>query len=120
MGRSSAAAARWQGGWNWSWFCDKTFEDRGTKADAMSKPEQKDERYKVWAQIFTDIQTQQAPWVPVFNERRVVAKSKRMGGPDQIYIDPTRVIDYEAIYAKRLSRALLPARAERRPGGERG
>ena len=44
------------GGWNWSWFCDKSFEDRATKADAMSKPEQKDERYKVWAQIFTDIQ----------------------------------------------------------------
>ena len=46
----------------------------------------------------TDIQTKAAPWVPVFNERRVVAKSKRMGGPDEIYIDPTRVIDYEAIY----------------------
>ncbi|MCW6511359.1 ABC transporter substrate-binding protein [Lichenifustis flavocetrariae] len=88
------------GGWNWSWYCDKGFEERGTKADAMSKPDQKDERLKVWAQIFTDIQTQAAPWVPVFNERRVVAKSKRMGGPDEIYIDPTRVIDYEAIYAK--------------------
>jgi ABC-type transport system substrate-binding protein len=89
------------GGWNWSWFCDKSFEDRGTKADAMSKPEEKDQRYKVWGQIFTDIQTQQAPWAPVFNERRVVAKSKRMGGPDEVYIDPTRVIDYEAIYIKK-------------------
>ena len=81
------------GGWNWSWFCDKSFEDRATKADAMSKPEEKDERFKVWSQIFTDIQTQQAPWAPVFNERRVVAKSKRMGGADEVYIDPTRVID---------------------------
>ncbi len=89
------------GGWNWTWFCDKSFEARATKADAMSKPDEKDARYKVWAQIFTDIQTQQAPWVPVFNERRVVAKSKRMGGADQIYIDPTRVIDYEAIYVKK-------------------
>ncbi len=88
------------GGWNWSWYCDKSFEDRATKADSMSDPKQKDERAKVWAAIFTDIQKQAAPWVPVFNERRVVAKSKRMGGPDQIYIDPTRVIDYEAIYAK--------------------
>ena len=88
-----------QGGWNWSWFCDKTFEERATKADAMSDPKMKAERAKVWAQIFTDIQVQAAPWVPVFNERRVVAKSKRMGGPDEIYIDPTRVIDYEAIYA---------------------
>ena len=34
-------------------------------------------------------------------ERRVVAKSKRMGGPDEIYIDPTRVIDYEAIYVNK-------------------
>ena len=38
--------------------------------------------------------------MPVLNERRVVAKSKRMGGADQVYIDPTRVIDYEAIYIK--------------------
>ncbi len=86
------------GGWNWSWYCNKDFEVRATKADAMSDPKQKDERAKVWAQIFTDIQTKAAPWVPVFNERRVVARSKRMGGPDEIYIDPTRVIDYEAIY----------------------
>ena len=89
------------GGWNWSWFCDKSFEERGTKADAMSDPKDKAARAKVWAQIFTDIQTQAAPWVPVFNERRIVAKSKRMGGPDNIYIDPTRVIDYEAIYANK-------------------
>ena len=87
------------GGWNWSWFCDKSFEDRATKADAMSDPKQREERAKIWAKIFTDIQTQAAPWVPVFNERRIVAKSKRMGGPDQVYIDPTRVINYEAIYA---------------------
>jgi ABC-type transport system substrate-binding protein len=87
------------GGWNWSWFCDKAFEDRATKADAMSDPKQREERAKIWAKIFTDIQTEAAPWVPVFNERRIVAKSKRMGGPDQVYIDPTRVINYEAIYA---------------------
>jgi ABC-type transport system substrate-binding protein len=89
------------GGWNWSWFCDKTFEDRATKADAMSKPEEKEERYKIWSQIFTDIQAQQAPWAPVFNERRVVAKSSRMGGPDEVYVDPTRIIDYPAVYIKK-------------------
>jgi hypothetical protein len=36
----------------------------------------------------------------MFNERRVVAKSKRMGGSDAVYTDPTCVIDYEAIYIK--------------------
>lgn len=41
-----------------------------------------------------------APWIPVTNERRVVAKSARMGGTDNIYIDPTRVINYDAIFVK--------------------
>ena len=63
------------------------------------RPRQK-ERTETWSKIFTEIQEKDAPWIPVFNERRVVAKSKRMGGPDEIYIDPTRVIDYEAIFVK--------------------
>ena len=66
----------------------------------MSAPDQKDARYAAWRGIFTAIMQKSAPWVPVFNERRVVAKSKRMGGPDQIYIDPTEVIDYPSIYIK--------------------
>jgi peptide/nickel transport system substrate-binding protein/oligopeptide transport system substrate-binding protein len=41
-----------------------------------------------------------APWIPIFNERRVIAKSKRMGGPGNIYIDPARVINYDAISVK--------------------
>ncbi len=53
----------------------------------------------MWGKIFTDIMAD-APWVPVINERRVVAKSLRMGGADNIYIDPTRVINYDAIYVK--------------------
>lgn len=97
LGCGSAVA----GGWNWSWYCNKDIDARGQAADAMPVPAKTEERNKAWAQIFTDIQTNDAPWIPVFNERRVVAKSKRMGGPDEIYIDPTRVIDYEAIYVNK-------------------
>ena len=97
LGCGSAVA----GGWNWSWYCNKDIDARGQAADAMPVPAKTEERNKAWAQIFTDIQTNEAPWIPVFNERRVVAKSKRMGGPDEIYIDPTRVIDYEAIYVNK-------------------
>ncbi|MBB6408858.1 ABC transporter substrate-binding protein [Mesorhizobium sangaii] len=97
LGCGSAVA----GGWNWSWYCNKEIDARGQAADAMPVPAKAEERNKAWAQIFTDIQTNDAPWIPVFNERRVVAKSKRMGGPDEIYIDPTRVIDYEAIYVNK-------------------
>ncbi|RWL80468.1 MAG: ABC transporter substrate-binding protein [Mesorhizobium sp.] len=97
LGCGSAVA----GGWNWSWYCNKDIDTRAQAADAMPVPAKAEERNKAWAQIFTDIQANDAPWIPVFNERRVVAKSKRMGGPDEIYIDPTRVIDYEAIYVNK-------------------
>jgi len=89
-----------QGGWNWSWYCNKDIDARAQAADAMPVPAKADERHAVWAKIFTEIQTKDAPWIPVFNERRVVAKSKRMGGADEVYIDPTRVIDYDSIYVK--------------------
>ncbi len=88
-----------QGGWNWSWYCNEDLDKRATAADAMSDPAQVAERQAVWGKIFTDIMAD-APWVPVINERRVVAKSLRMGGPDNIYIDPTRVINYDAIFVK--------------------
>ncbi|AZO18324.1 ABC transporter substrate-binding protein [Mesorhizobium sp. M2A.F.Ca.ET.043.05.1.1] len=97
LGCGSAVA----GGWNWSWYCNKDIDARAQAADAMPVPAKAEERNKAWAQIFTDIQTNDAPWIPVFNERRVVAKAKRMGGPDEIYIDPTRVINYEAIYVNK-------------------
>lgn len=88
-----------QGGWNWSWYCNKDLDQRAVAADSMSDPAKAEERQAVWGKIFTDIMAD-APWVPVINERRVVAKSLRMGGPDNIYIDPTRVINYDAIFVK--------------------
>ena len=87
------------GGWNWSWYCNKDLDARAVAADSMSDPAKAAERAATWGKIFTDIMAD-APWIPVFNERRVVAKSKRMGGPGEIYIDPTRVINYDAIFVK--------------------
>ncbi len=88
-----------QGGWNWSWYCNPEMDKRAQAADAMSDPAKATERTAVWGKIFTDIMAD-APWIPVTNERRVVAKSARMGGEGNIYIDPTRVINYDAIFVK--------------------
>jgi ABC-type transport system substrate-binding protein len=88
-----------QGGWNWSWYCNPELDKRAIAADSMSDPSQSAERAKVWGKIFTDIMAD-APWIPVTNERRVVAKSARMGGEGNLYIDPTRVINYDAIFVK--------------------
>ena len=68
--------------------------------DADQHGSKKDERAATWKGIFTDIMAD-APWIPIFNERRVVAKSKRMGGPANIYVDPARVINYDAIFIKK-------------------
>ncbi|UIY27524.1 ABC transporter substrate-binding protein (plasmid) [Rhizobium leguminosarum] len=87
------------GGWNWSWYCNAHLDKRAVAADSMSDPAKAAERTAAWGKIFTDIMAD-APWIPVINERRVVAKSLRMGGADNIYIDPTRVINYDAIYVK--------------------
>ncbi|PYE23955.1 peptide/nickel transport system substrate-binding protein/oligopeptide transport system substrate-binding protein [Rhizobium sp. PP-CC-3A-592] len=87
------------GGWNWSWYCNADLDKRAIAADAMSDPAKASERTAAWQKIFTDIMAD-APWIPVTNERRVVAKSPRMGGEDNIYIDPTRVINYDAIFVK--------------------
>ena len=65
----------------------------------MSDPAKAEGRTEAWRKIFTDIM-KDAPWIPIFNERRVVAKSKRMGGADEIYIDPARVINYDAVFVK--------------------
>ncbi len=88
-----------QGGWNWSWYCNADLDKRAVAADSMSDPAKSAERVETWKKIFTDVMAD-APWIPVTNERRVVAKSLRMGGGDNIYIDPTPVIHYDAIYVK--------------------
>ncbi|MHC2364025.1 ABC transporter substrate-binding protein [Rhizobium leguminosarum] len=87
------------GGWNWSWYCNADLDKRAVAADSMSDPAKAAERTAAWGKIFTDIMAD-VPWIPVINERRVVAKSLRMGGADNIYIDPTRVINYDAIFVK--------------------
>jgi ABC-type transport system substrate-binding protein len=88
-----------QGGWNWSWYCNKDLDARAIAADSMSDPAKAAERQAEWGKIFTDIMAD-APWIPLTNERRVVAKSPRMGGSGDIYVDPTRVINYDAIFVK--------------------
>ncbi|MGO7902730.1 hypothetical protein ACC719_35525, partial [Rhizobium ruizarguesonis] len=69
---------------------------RSVAADSMSDPAKAAERTAACGKIFTYIMAD-APWIPVINERRVVAKSLRMGGAYNIYIDPTLVINYDAV-----------------------
>jgi len=88
------------GGWNWSLYCNKDIEALATKADAMVAPDQADARADQWKQIFTKIMTDDAPWVPVFNEERYTMHSARIAGADPLFVDPVHIpINYNYVYA---------------------
>ncbi len=67
------------GGWNWARYCNKALDAQGQKADAMVQPSQHDARIALWKDIFTKA-SQDAPWIPLFNERSYVMHTPRMGG----------------------------------------
>ena len=44
--------------------------------------------------------TSDAPWVPVFNEQRFTMRSAKLGGPDEIFVDPVHVpVNYDYVYS---------------------
>jgi oligopeptide transport system substrate-binding protein len=88
------------GGWNWSWYCNKDLDAKAAEADSMTDPAKSAERNKMWSAIYDKIM-EDAPWAPVFNEQRFSMKSARMGGADNLYVDPVHVfINYDNVYVK--------------------
>ncbi len=89
-----------EGGWNWARYCNKALDDRAAAADLMVKPEQATERAKLWMGIFDDVM-KDAPWVPIFNEKRFTYHSARLGGEAWLYTDPIHIpVNYDYIFAK--------------------
>ena len=42
---------------------------------------------------------EEAPWAPVFNEQRFTMLSTRLGGPDEIFVDPVHIpVHYDYVY----------------------
>ena len=88
------------GGWNWSWYCNKDLDAKAAEADSMTDPAKSAERNKMWSAIYDKIM-EDAPWAPVFNEQRFTIRSARMGGADNLYVDPVHVfINYDNVYVK--------------------
>lgn len=88
------------GGWNWSWYCNEDLDKKAAEADSIVDPAKAGERYKMWGDIYMKIM-EDAPWAPVFNEQRFTMKSARMGGADNLYVDPVHIpINYDNVYVK--------------------
>lgn len=89
-----------EGGWNWSKYCNKALDDRAAKADALVKDDQKDARITQWMGIFDDV-LKDAPWAPIFNEKRFTYHSERLGGDPKLFTDPIHIpVNYDYIFAK--------------------
>ncbi|MFC3205532.1 ABC transporter substrate-binding protein [Aquamicrobium soli] len=86
------------GGWNWSWYCNEDLDKKAAEADSIVDPAKAEERNKMWSDIYVKIM-EDAPWAPVFNEQRFTMKSARMGGADNLYVDPVHIpINYDHVY----------------------
>jgi ABC-type transport system substrate-binding protein len=86
------------GGWNWSWYCNKELDAMATKADSITDAGMIDDRMKMWSDVYMGVM-KDAPWVPVFNEQRYTMKSPRMGGADALYVDPVSIpVNYDYVY----------------------
>jgi ABC-type transport system substrate-binding protein len=88
------------GGWNWAWYCNEELDAKAAEADAMADPARAEERIELWRNIFVEIMDD-APWAPIFNEQRFTMKAERLGGPDEIFVDPVHIpVHYDYVYAK--------------------
>jgi peptide/nickel transport system substrate-binding protein/oligopeptide transport system substrate-binding protein len=89
-----------EGGWNWSKYCNSELDTRATNADAMVKDDQQAQRIAEWKAVFDEVLTQ-APWAPIFNEKRFTYHSARLGGDPALFTDPIHIpVNYDYIFAK--------------------
>jgi len=92
---SCASAA--PGGWNWAWYCNKELEKLAEEADALVQPGQEAERAERFRKIFRAIM-QDAPWIPIFHEKRYTMHSARVGGAKGIFVDPIHIpVHYDEV-----------------------
>lgn len=95
-----SCAAAVPGGWNWAWYCNQDLERRARQLDAMVQPEQQAARVAGYRDLFLKV-IEEAPWIPIFHEKRYTLRSARLGGPNSIYVDPIHIpVNYEEVYLK--------------------
>jgi ABC-type transport system substrate-binding protein len=88
-----------KGGWNWAWYCNDKIGAMAKAADALVKPSEAVQRTDMWRKIFVDVMAD-APWVPVFNEKRYTVHQPSVKAPSEsILVDPINIpVNYSMIY----------------------
>jgi peptide/nickel transport system substrate-binding protein/oligopeptide transport system substrate-binding protein len=87
------------GGWNWSKYCNKELDAEAIKADSMVDPAQSAKRIELWKSVFIRAMDD-APWIPIFNEKRIAMKSSRLGGENGIIFPVEIPVNFDRIFIK--------------------
>ena len=89
-----------KGGWNWSKYCNPELDKRAAAADAMVSASMQAQRAEAWKGIFDDVM-KDAPWAPIFNEKRFTIIRSGWAAMPALFIDPIHIpVNYDYIYAK--------------------
>jgi len=92
-----SCAALGPGTWNWAWYCNRDVEKMVTDADALVQSGQAAARAARFRQIYRKIMDD-APWIPIFHERRYTMHSARLGGVAGIFVDPIHIpVHYDEV-----------------------
>ena len=87
-----------EGGWNWSWYCNKELDARAEKADAMSDPAKAAERARTVEDHLH--RHHEGRSVGADLQRAALHVSiRRSAGADALFVDPVRIpINYDHVY----------------------
>ncbi len=95
-----SCAAVGPGSWNWAWYCNQRADKLAKEADAMVRPEQAQARAERFKAMYRLVMAD-APWIPIFNERRFTMRSARLSGPTAIFVDPIHIpVNYDEVGLK--------------------
>ena len=95
-----SCAARGPGSWNWAWYCNERAEKLAKAADALVRPEQAKTRAERYQAMYRLVMAD-APWIPIFNERRYTMRSARLSGSVAIFVDPIHIpVHYDEVGVK--------------------
>ena len=92
-----ACAALAPGTWNWAWYCNQDVEKMVEEADAMVRADQATARSAKFREIYRKVMGD-APWIPIFHEKRYTMHSARLGGLPGLFVDPIHIpVHYDEV-----------------------
>ncbi len=85
------------GTWNWAWYCNQSVEKQVEAADALVQANQAATRETRFRELYRTVMND-APWIPVFHEKRYTMHSARMGGAQGLFVDPIHIpVHYDEV-----------------------